>query len=126
MSTHNHAVSVSCCRLLPAPQFGVHQSAGHPDQADAETRGGGGEYCGSVGSTRTPCGSPGLTSWSGPTVAGGTDPGSFGFGVMSSGGRIARVNSRAIPHDPTRNPGQPLVIASSLPLEGGCNAKKTR
>jgi hypothetical protein len=50
-----------------------------------------------VSSIVTPCGSPGCTSWSGPTVDGGTAAGSFGFGVISvGGGRIARVQRRAI------------------------------
>src|SRR5215831_18954892 len=46
--------------------------------------------------TVTPCGSPGWTSWSGPTVDGGTDDGTFAFGVMSDGsygGRIDRLNT---------------------------------
>lgn len=90
-SRHIQAVSVkSATRLF---HDGGHQSAGQPDHADGIIRGG--DHPGpGVSSSVTPCGSPGVTNWSGPTVAGGFRAGSFGFGVMSSGGggRIARVN----------------------------------
>jgi hypothetical protein len=68
---------------------GGHQSAGHPDQADAMMRGGD-PPGGSTPSTTTPCGSPGRAD-GGPTVPGGTLAGGLGLGVMSSGGRIDRV-----------------------------------
>src|SRR4051794_28282087 len=79
-STHAQAVSVSCwaCPF----HAGGHQSAGHPDHADGRIRGG--VEPGEAGpSTSTPCGSPG-TAAGGPTVAGGTDAGSFGLGTTSS------------------------------------------
>src|SRR5215471_1733599 len=74
----------------PDCHAGGHQSPGQPDQADGMIRAGG-AHPGSAGpEIVTPCGSPGWTSWSGPTVDGGTWAGSFGFGVMSSGGLIDR------------------------------------
>jgi hypothetical protein len=83
-------VSVSVLSDEP-DQFGVFHSAGHPDHADArivgnDERGGGAPV------NSTPCGSPGVAE-GGPTVAGGTDAGSFEFGISGSGGRIARVKS---------------------------------
>jgi hypothetical protein len=61
------------------------------------------------GPTVTPDGSPGWTSWSGPTVDGGTEAGLFGFGVMSvGGGRIARVHN-AMAGESTRIPEWTLV-----------------
>src|SRR4051812_40523672 len=87
-STHVQAVSVSW--FTRPSQFGGHQSAGQPDHAEGHIVGGGGPAGGSS-ATRTPCGSPG-TAAGGPTVAGGTSAGSFGFGVTFVGGRIARCN----------------------------------
>src|SRR5262245_9539572 len=87
---HIHAVSVSFDCAHPF-QYGGHQSAGQPDHADGMIDGGDPANV-SVPATVTPCGSPGVTSWSGPTVEGGLAVGLFGFGTMSSGGRIALVN----------------------------------
>src|SRR5262245_56133738 len=91
-STHVQAMSVNAWALFA--HAGVHHSAGQPDQADGQIVGGGDAGGPSNSSSSTPCASPGTTSWSGPTVDGGTAAGSFGFGVTSSGGRIARVHNR--------------------------------
>src|SRR5215471_11192423 len=93
-STQVQAVSVS--RLpQPLPHCGVHQSPGQPDQATGRMTGGGPVNAGADGSQSktTPSGSPG-TALGGPTVAGGTSAGSFGFGVISGGGRSDRVKRR--------------------------------
>src|SRR5262249_41877666 len=80
----------------PKPcQYGGHQPVGQPLQADGMIAGGGPVVV-AAPATVTPCGSPGWTSWSGPTVDGGTDDGTFAFGVMSDGsygGRIDRLNT---------------------------------
>jgi len=89
---HIHAVSVSDANC--PPQFGVCHSAGHPDHADGLIVGKPGPA--GPGSTKTtPSGSPGFT-FGGPTVPGAAVTGSFPFGISGSGGRIARVNKRAI------------------------------
>src|SRR5262245_32265816 len=89
-SRQAQAASVSCGTLPAPPHGGGHQSAGHPDQAEGRILGGGAD--GVSGPSRTtPLGSPG-TAAGGPTVAGGTSSGGFGFGTTSSGGRIIREN----------------------------------
>src|SRR5215831_19226363 len=91
---HIQAVSVRAARLEPPPHSGGHQPAGQPLHADGRIRGGDPAPVSGGPVTVTPSGSPGWTSWSGPTVDGGTDPGGFGFGVMSDGsygGRIDRL-----------------------------------
>ena len=91
------------------PHAGVCHSAGQPDQADATMEGGGGEYCGSVAATTTPCGSPGFTS-GGPTVLGKASAGVLSFGV-SSDGWIER-NSKSV---------KPTLANQSTPVAGLCN-----
>src|SRR5262245_11049508 len=94
---HIQAVSVKDCTW--PPHDGGHHSAGHPDHADGMILGGGPPDIVSA-STMTPCGSPGLTSWSGPTVDGGTAAGSFGFGTMSSGGGVIALENQPITTPP--------------------------
>src|SRR5262245_7859350 len=90
-STQTQAVSVSSCRR--PFQLGVHQtSAGQPLHGAGRMIGGGGGEPG-PSSIRKPFGSPTRAS-GGPTVAGGTSAGSFGFGSRGSGGRIERVSRR--------------------------------
>jgi hypothetical protein len=81
-------VSVSVLSDEP-DQFGVFHSAGHPDHADARIVGND-DLGGGAPVNITPCGSPGVAE-GGPTVAGGTDAGSFEFGISGSGGLIARM-----------------------------------
>src|SRR5215475_2712771 len=87
-STQVQAISVSG---VAPNQLGVAHSAGQPDQGIGRWIGGGG-MTGAPCSTSRPLGSPGFHSV-GPTVAGGTSAGSFGFGVISPGGRIERGRS---------------------------------
>ena len=79
---HIQAVSVSRCDVW-FDQFGVFHESGQPDQPDATILGGGTQPGPSPPVTMTPSGSPGRTSWSGPTVDGGTASGSFAFGTTS-------------------------------------------
>src|SRR5262249_47022274 len=92
MSRHIQAMSTRLSKRGLLFQYGGHQSAGQPDQAEGTIRGGN-PAGGLSPSSKTPWGSPGLTAWSGPTVPGAAVTGSFGFGTMSSGGRIDRFHT---------------------------------
>ena len=80
---HIQAVSVSVCDVW-FDQFGVFHESGQPDQPDAHDPGWRHPARRRRPSTMTPSGSPGRTSWSGPTVDGGTASGSFAFGTTPS------------------------------------------
>src|SRR5262245_21758357 len=92
-SSAAQAVSVSVSTWLI--QFGVAQSAGHPDQGTTR----GGPVPSLVAATLvtvTPCGSPG-TAAGGPTVAGGTVAGSLPFAGTSKEDRCStRISPDAV------------------------------